>query len=162
MPFGVVRGGVNLHHAEHADHQADDQQGPIEVAKTAVLVDFQTKSTYDLKLVLIDQGAKTKLSTTTSLTIKVLDANEFTPVFVETILQLDPVFNVTDSIIRARPMGRLSATDADGPSDRLTFYVQEDSTEIMSSFVEVDSFDRRSLPISVDFYRTSRAAKSLY
>lgn len=36
MPFGAVRGGIDLHYAECGDDEADDEKRPVEIAEAAV------------------------------------------------------------------------------------------------------------------------------
>jgi hypothetical protein len=46
VPFGVVRSGVDLEHAQRADDQAEDEKPAVEVPETAVSRHWKVPSVY--------------------------------------------------------------------------------------------------------------------
>ena len=89
-------------------------------------LDYETRSTYSLILLVVDNGDTVQLSDTAILTITVTDINEYPPVFA-----MDTYYvNVTDNEVVGASLGYFTAIDNDLYSGRQIVYSLTDDSPL--------------------------------
>ena len=112
-----------------------ESSGSITLVTT---LDFESTRQYVLEITASDGG----LSTSATLTVNVIDENEFAPIFTGTLS-----FQTDEEQSETIPIGTLQATDADGSEPNSLVTYSFGLNEILSQYFTLDSFSGEIRPL---------------